>query len=333
MRILVTGGLGFIGSSYCERLLEKGHHVLSIDNLDPFYDPNIKLKNLKHLETYVRFTSKILDISDSETMSKTLCDWGPDLVMHAAGKAGVRPSLKNPESYVTSNIMGTTTLLEAMNKSGVKKLVFCSSSSVYGRRDEEMFSEDLNFDKSISFYATSKQCGELITRMYHNLYDFSVVNLRFFTVYGPRQRPDLAIHKFLKAAIQGTPITLFGDGSMKRDYTFIDDILDGIMGATQLLMSEEPPIYETLNLGNSSPVSLKQLVDTIEKVTHQRLDIRYAPVPKGDVPITYADIKHSQERLGYSPKVGLEAGIASFYRWMLRENLYKPAENPIHLFG
>lgn len=232
MRVLVTGGLGFIGSSLCESLLKQGHHVLAIDNLDNYYDPRLKLLNFDDLKPYDNFIGQIFDINNTKELTKAFKEWQPEVVMHTAGKAGVRPSISDPISYIKANLEGTTNLLETMNACGVKKLGFCSSSSVYGEREEMQFSEDLTFDSAVSFYAASKQCGELITRQYHNLYDISVINLRFFTVYGPRQRPDLAIHKFLKAAYLNEPITLFGDGSMKRDYTYIDDIVQGVNSST-----------------------------------------------------------------------------------------------------
>lgn len=323
MKILVTGGLGFIGSSLCESLLEQQHEVYVIDNLDNYYDPQLKLLNLDYLKTHENFRCQIMDVNDSERLTELVNEFKPEVVMHTAGKAGVRPSIDNPITYVQANLEGTTNLLEVMRKCGVKKLAFCSSSSVYGKRDEVQFTENMAFDSAISFYAASKQCGELITRQYHNLYDISVVNLRFFTVYGPRQRPDLAIHKFLKAAYKGEQITLFGDGSMKRDYTYIGDIVQGITGAIHRLLDNDESIYETYNLGNSKPVSLKDLIYSIEKVTGKTLDIQYADVPAGDVPITYANISKAQEFLNYQPTTGLEEGLTSFYRWMVDSKIYQ----------
>lgn len=322
MRVLVTGGLGFIGSSLCARLLSEGHHVFAIDNLDNYYDPQLKLMNLEDLKPHDNFRSQILDINDTVELEKAFRSFEPDLIMHTAGKAGVRPSIADPISYIRANLEGTTNVLETMKKCGVKKLAFCSSSSVYGKREEVQFTEDLAFDSAVSFYAASKQCGELITRQYHNLYNISVVNLRFFTVYGPKQRPDLAIHKFLKAALLSEPITLFGDGTMKRDYTFIDDIVSGVTSVLHRLKDTDESLYETYNLGNSNPVSLKELVQCIEKVTGKVLDIRYEAVPKGDVPITYADISSAKEKLGYNPETGLEEGLTRFYQWMVQSNIY-----------
>lgn len=316
MKIIVTGGLGFIGSHFCEHMLERGFEVVSIDNLDPFYDPNLKIANGEHLKKHDRFQSMIFDINNFDLLCQTMADFKPDLIMHAAGKAGVRPSLKNPQSYITANLLGTTNLLEAMTKTGVDKLLFCSSSSVYGERDETQFSEELPFDSSISFYASTKQCGELLTRYYHNLFKVSVINMRFFTVYGPRQRPDLAIHKFLRAAKDNKTITVFGDGSMKRDYTFINDTVQGIGNAGDRLLQAKSPLYETYNLGNSTPVSLVELLAAIEKVTGKTLDIQHEDVPMGDVPLTYANIDKAKANLDYSPKTDLETGLGLFYEWM-----------------
>lgn len=327
MRVLVTGGLGFIGSSLCESLLKQGHHVLAIDNLDNYYDPRLKLLNFDDLKPYDNFIGQIFDINNTKELTKAFKEWQPEVVMHTAGKAGVRPSISDPISYIKANLEGTTNLLETMNACGVKKLGFCSSSSVYGEREEMQFSEDLTFDSAVSFYAASKQCGELITRQYHNLYDISVINLRFFTVYGPRQRPDLAIHKFLKAAYLNEPITLFGDGSMKRDYTYIDDIVKGVTNSLQRLNDIATPLYETYNLGNSSPVSLKDLVFAIEKVTGKTLDIRYDEVPAGDVPVTFADISRAREHLDYKPTTDLEEGLSYFYTWMVESGIYKAGKN------
>lgn len=329
MRVLVTGGLGFIGSSVAEKLLSQGHHVLSIDNLDSYYDPKIKLTNMAELSRYKNFTGEIFDLGNSEKLTPLLKVWQPEVVFHAAGKAGVRPSLKNPTSYIYSNIEVLTSLLESMRICGLNKLIFCSSSSVYGAREEQSMSEEVGFDQAISFYAASKQCGELINRMYHNLYNFSVLNLRFFTVYGPKQRPDLAIHKFLKASIESKPITLFGDGSMKRDYTYIDDIVDGVCKSIDHIFDTEDILYETYNLGNSNPVSLSKLINAIESVTGSKMRIRRQEAPSGDVPITFADITKAKRVLGYNPKVSLNDGISSFYQWMLKQQQQEAPEfNP-----
>lgn len=322
MKILVTGGVGFIGSSLCANLLDRGHSVFAIDNFDPFYSRTIKFENLTELKDRPRFEFEMADINDLEALDVIFKDFQPDLVVHAAAKAGVRPSLEDPVSYAVANIQGTTSVLEVMKNNSVKRLVNCSSSSVYGRREEMMFNENMSLDSALSFYAASKQSAEIIARQYYNLYQVSVINLRFFTVYGPKQRPDLAIHKFLRAAIQAEPITLFGDGTMKRDYTYITDILFGIYGAIDRLSKQIGPIYEVYNLGNSNPVSLNELVEQIQRVTGRQLSVNYMDIPDGDVPVTFADITLAKKFLGYAPVVPLAHGLENFYAWMLNKKLY-----------
>ena len=324
MKVLVTGGLGFIGSTLAENLLQQGHQVLSIDCLDDYYDPNLKLRNLVVLEKSRQFSNRILDLNSTELLRREVAQFCPDVVAHTAGRAGVRPSLADPQAYIGANLAALTSLLEVMRLEKISKLLFCSSSSVYGSRAEVGFTEDLPFDSAISFYAASKQCGEIINRQYHNLYNLSVINARLFTVYGPRQRPDLAIHKFFSAAIARRAITLFGDGSMKRDYTYVGDIVQGMMAAIDRLMAHHQPIYETYNLGNSNPVSLTELVAAIEQVVGRRLIIEHRQVPPGDVPITYADIAAAKSVLGYSPQTDLLTGLNEMYRWMLAQDPQRP---------
>ncbi len=315
MKILVTGGLGFIGSSLSEELLKQGHEVLSIDNLDPYYDPKLKLKNEELLKSYKNFNSLVFDLIDKERLDQEFTIWKPDVVFHAAAKAGVRPSLSNKLNYVQANISVLTTVLETMRAHDVKKMVFCSSSSVYGKRDHLPATEDEKFDKAISFYATTKQCGELINQMFHNLYGFSILNLRFFTVYGPRQRPDLAISKFLNAAMKDEFITVYGDGRMQRDYTYIDDIVGGCIKSIEFVANtkDEKPLYETLNLGSAYPVDIINLLKVIESVTNIKLKVKNVDVPMGDVPTTFANINNAKKLLGWEPQVSLKEGIAKFY--------------------
>ncbi|MBT3585396.1 MAG: NAD-dependent epimerase/dehydratase family protein [Halobacteriovoraceae bacterium] len=318
MKVLVTGAAGFIASHLCEALLTTGHEVVGIDNFDPFYPIESKKENLELLHQHKGFSFTEGDLSDAPFVEKFLTYHPVDLVIHLAAKAGVRPSLEDPIGYVNANITATVSLLEGMRKNGIKKFIFASSSSIYGESKTVPFKEDTSFDHSISLYATTKQSGELFTRMYHNLYKLDVINLRFFTVYGPRQRPDLAIHKFLKSNLLDETITIFGDGSMARDYTYVSDTVQGIIGAMNRIV-ENPNVYETYNLGNSHPVSLKELILAIEKTTGKPLIIQRTDVPLGDVPITYADISSSKEKLGYHPQVSLESGLAEFYKWIQKK--------------
>jgi UDP-glucuronate 4-epimerase len=315
MKIFVTGGAGFIGSHLCEKLLKDGHQVTAIDNFDTFYDRKIKEKNISSLEVFPKFNLIEEDLLNKNFLQTHFASHGYDVVVHLAAKAGVRPSLKSPLDYVRANVEATVSLLESMKECGIKKFVFASSSSLYGKNKEAPFKEDDTLDQAISVYAATKQSGEKFTRMYHNLYDIDVINLRFFTVYGPRQRPDLAIHKFLKANLLDEEITLFGDGSMARDYTYVDDTVSGVIGAIKRI-SNNSNLYETYNLGNSTPVTLNELIAGIEKVTEKKCQINYKDVPPGDVPITYADISKSEKNLEYTPHTGLEEGLSKFYEWI-----------------
>ncbi len=312
VKILITGVAGFIGSHLADKFIANGHSVVGVDNFDPFYDRKIKESNLPAHETIKFFE---MDLENQDALTSILKDNPVDVVIHLAAKAGVRPSLKDPLKYVDANIKATVSLMEAMKETNHNKLVFASSSSIYGECKEIPFKEDVEFDHAISVYAASKQSGELFTRMYHNLYKLDIINLRFFTVYGPRQRPDLAIHKFLKANHFGETITLFGDGSMARDYTYVADTVQGIVGATERILKNQK-VYETYNLGNSTPVSLSDLIAAIEKTTGRPCEIERKDVPAGDVPITFADISKSQEYLNYNPQTTLEQGLKSMYEWI-----------------
>lgn len=312
MSILVTGAAGFIASHLIEKLHRNGEQVVGIDNFDPFYDVKIKQQNKTALGAIPFYEG---DLCDSVLLAKVFSENDIDLVVHLAAKAGVRPSLQDPTAYARANVEATLSLLDMMNKHGVKKLSFASSSSVYGTTASVPFTEDAAFDSAISVYASTKQAGELFTRMYHNLYNFDVHNLRFFTVYGPRQRPDLAIHKFLKANLLGEEITVFGNGEMARDYTFVEDTVQGILGSINVLRTKKN-VYETYNLGNSTPVTLKELLDTIEKVAGKECRKKSAPVPDGDVPVTFADISKAKRDLGYNPKTNLETGLGVMWQWI-----------------
>lgn len=317
MKILVTGAAGFIGSHLSEKLLELGHQVVGIDNFDPFYAKKIKESNLDELHKHHNFSMIEGDLEDAGRVEEVFASHRIELVVHLAAKAGVRPSLLAPEEYLRANINATICLLEAMRRHQVKKLAFASSSSIYGKCATIPFDEEERFDHAISIYATTKQSGELFTRMYHNLYHFDVINLRFFTVYGPRQRPDLAIHKFMRAALEGKEIPFFGDGSMARDYTYVQDTVGGICGAISRL-TENHGIYETYNLGNNTPVTLNKLVEAIEETIGKKMQIKRQEVPAGDVPITYANIDRAKKYLGYNPQTDLKKGLKEFHQWLLK---------------
>lgn len=313
MQVLVTGAAGFIGSHLCERLLSDGHSVVGIDNFDPFYDVSIKRDNLKQALTCADFTFVEADIRDDVRLREILSDHSCEMIVHLAARAGVRPSIEDPPGYEDVNIRGTTVLLTVARDVGIRKFVFASSSSVYGNNEKVPFCETDNVDFPISPYAATKKSGELICHTYSHLYEMDISCLRFFTVYGPRQRPDLAIHKFARLITAGEPIPVFGDGSMMRDFTYIDDTVDGICAAMQHCRG-----YEIYNLGESQPVRLDALVRTLEEVLGCRAIIKRYPEQPGDVQRTYADISKARRRLGYDPKVSLRDGLKRFSEWFHR---------------
>ncbi|MCX5633883.1 MAG: GDP-mannose 4,6-dehydratase [Phycisphaerae bacterium] len=308
-KFLVTGAAGFIGSHLCERLIAEGHTAIGLDNFDPFYDRKIKESNIKTLIKSDKFKVVEGDIRDAACVN-SICKIGIDAIIHLAAKAGVRPSIADPLGYADCNINGTMVLLEAAKKCGIKKFIFASSSSVYGNNKKVPFSETDNVDYPISPYAATKKAGELICHTYHHLYKTDITCLRYFTVYGPRQRPDLAIHKFAKLIEQGKPIPVFGDGSMMRDFTYIDDIIDGTVAAINKCEG-----YEIYNLGESRPVRLDKLVEEIEKALGKKAIIERRPVPPGDVKQTYADISNGMSKLGYNPKTDISKGLQYFVEW------------------
>ncbi|MHC4122461.1 MAG: GDP-mannose 4,6-dehydratase [Planctomycetota bacterium] len=314
MNLLVTGAAGFIGSHLCERLVADGCNIIGLDNFDDFYSRDIKEQNLSALEQDERFTLVEGDIRDSGCVEGVLAKSKIDMIVHLAAKAGVRPSIKDPVSYQDVNINGTVVMLESARKSGIRKFIFASSSSVYGNNKKVPFSEGDNVDFPISPYAATKKAGELICHTYSHLYDIDMTCLRFFTVYGPRQRPDLAIHKFTRLIEAGKPIPVFGDGAMKRDFTYIDDIINGVAGAINYCKG-----YEIYNLGESRPVRLDELITEIEKVLGKKAIINRLPKQPGDVEQTYADVSKAKEELGYEPKTKLCYGLAEFVKWF-REN-------------
>jgi UDP-glucuronate 4-epimerase len=313
MRFLVTGGAGFIGSNLVDELLFQGHEVVCLDNFDNYYDPAIKKSNISKALSYSKYLLIEGDIRDKQVLKALFSENKIDMVIHLAACAGVLPSIQNPELYYDVNVTGTLYLVESMRKAGVTKMIFASSSSVYGNNKNVPFSESNLVDTPISPYAASKKAGELLCHTYSHLHGFDIFCLRFFTVYGPRQRPEMAIHYFVKNILQGFPIKQFGDGNSQRDYTYIDDIVSGVKDAIENLKG-----YEIINLGESQTISLKELITVIESVTRQKAIINLLPHQEGDVDITFADITKAKKLLGYNPSFPFEKGIELFVKWYKR---------------
>jgi UDP-glucuronate 4-epimerase len=313
MKVLITGAAGFIGSHLSESLLNDGLTVVGVDNFDDFYDPRIKRRNIDSCLGSKNFRLIEADIRDFAAMDRVIGD-DIDIIVHLAARAGVRPSIEKPLLYADVNVNGTMVLLEAAKKHKVNKFIFASSSSVYGNNEKVPFSEDDNVDFPISPYAATKKACELLCHTYHHLYEIDLTCLRFFTVYGPRQRPDLAIHKFAKLIEQGKPIPVYGDGSMMRDFTYIDDIIDGVVAAMDKCSG-----FNIYNLGESRPVSVNDLIAEIEKALGKKAVRQYLPPQPGDVERTFADVTKAVNELGYKPDTLIQAGLAEFVRW-LRQN-------------
>ncbi len=315
---LITGGAGFIGSSLCEKLLKENNKVVVIDNFCDFYDPKIKEKNIKDFVKNPNFKLYKKDIRDRQAIKQIFEDNNIEIVIHLAAMAGVRPSIENPVLYQEVNCMGTQNILEEMKEHNIKNLIMASSSSVYGNCKQVPFKEDMTVDFAISPYAATKKANEVMTHVYHKLFSFNVVMLRFFTVYGPKQRPDLAINKFTKLILANEEIPMYGDGTSSRDYTYIDDIIDGIEKTCKYILKNKN-VYEIINLGNSSPISLKDMISMISKILEIEPKIKQLPMQPGDVEITYADISKAKELIGYEPKVTFEEGIKKFIKWNFQE--------------
>src|ERR1039457_4168039 len=317
MNFLVTGGAGFIGSHVCERLLRDGHAVWAFDDLNLFYDPQLKRRNLRDIQSLAKpFEFVHGDLCDRAALDELFGSVKFDQVIHLAARAGVRPSLEEPALYQRVNVEGTVNLLEAARLNRVRKVIIASSSSVYGVNSKVPFAESDPIFCAISPYAASKLACEALGHVYHHVYGLDIVMLRFFTVYGPHQRPDLAIHKLARLISAGTPIPVFGDGSTARDYTYISDILDGVMACTQKEFG-----YDIFNLGESQTVRLDQLVALLEGALGKKAVIDRQPPQPGDVPITNADISKAQARLGYTPRVKIEQGIPLFVDWFRQNRL------------
>lgn len=324
--VLVTGAAGFIGSHACEHLLKSGYRVVAVDNFCDFYERAWKEHNLASVGGREKFDVEEIDITDGAAIDKLVGTTRPDVILHLAGMAGVRPSIEQPAYYARVNVEGTTQMLQAAVNHKVSRFVFASSSSVYGNQPRIPFREDEPVSEPISPYAASKRAGELICYTYWHLYRLPVSCLRFFTVYGPRLRPDLAIHKFTRLISDGRPIPFYGDGSTARDYTYIDDICSGILAAV-----ERSDRYRIYNLGNHFPVKLHAMVEALEKAIGKPAILDRRPMQPGDVEITCADVSRAAAELDYRPKVSLDEGLRRFVDWFRQYgHLYQiPGEAPV----
>ena len=309
MRLLVTGGAGFIGSNFVEHALRKGDTVGVLDDFNDYYEPEIKKSNLALVLDQISLHQ--VDLGEQAAVKKIVRDGGYDTIVHLAARAGVRPSMQDPELYLDTNIKGTFNMLEAAREAGVKRFIFASSSSVYGASQVVPFSEEQRLSQTLSPYAATKLAGETICSNYAYLYGIQVVCLRFFTVYGPRQRPDLAIHQFTRKIDHEIAIDQFGDGSTQRDYTYIDDIVQGIQGA----IDYQGELFDIFNLGESETTTLAQLIAKIEDAVGKKAIINYLPEQIGDMPRTFADISKARRLLGYDPKTSISEGIPKFVAW------------------
>jgi len=314
--ILVTGGAGFIGSHLCGRLLREGYTVICLDNFDSFYDPNIKIKNIEGMGKKFPNQFELItgDIRNYEHLTETFKKNRIDSVVHLAARAGVRPSINNPLLYQDVNIRGTIVLLEACKEFGIKDFIFASSSSVYGENQRVPFSEEDLDIQPISPYGATKRAGELLCYSHHHLYGMNIACLRIFTAYGPRQRPEMAIHKFTRLIEQGENVPIYGDGSSRRDYTYIDDLIEGI-----LAVMHHHKGFEIYNLGESQTTSLNELIRLIEEAFGKKANVKMLELQPGDVSITYADISKAERKLGYHPKIKIEEGIKRFVEWYKKE--------------
>ena len=310
--ILVTGGAGFIGSHLCEYLLKSDHKVVCVDNFNGFYAPGIKEQNISSIINREDFNLFRADIRDKSGLAEIFKESKPDLVIHLAAMAGVRPSIADPFLYYDVNVNGTLTVLETMRQFGVRRMIFASSSSVYGNNSKLPFSESDAVDSPISPYASSKRACELLCSTYHSLYRFDIFCLRFFTVYGPRQRPDLAIHSFTNKILDNRPIQIFGDGNSVRDYTYIEDTLQGINNSISRLKG-----FDIYNIGESRKISLTEVIETIENALGKKATKEFLPSQAGDVNATFADISKARKELDYNPSFDFKKGIAEFIRWKL----------------
>jgi UDP-glucuronate 4-epimerase len=312
MRILVTGGAGFIGSHLVEKLLAAGHEVAILDDFNDFYDPQIKHANIAGVANDV--TMYHVDLRDGAPVRNLFHREKFETVAHLAARAGVRPSIQEPQLYYDTNVSGTLHLLDAASVTGVERFIFASSSSVYGVSKTVPFSEDQHVTQTLSPYAATKIAAEFLCSTYSHLYQMRVVALRYFTVYGPRQRPDLAIHQFTRRIYAGQPIEQFGDGTTRRDYTYIDDVIQGTMAA----LKYDGPLFDIFNLGESDTIQLKDLIAAIENALGKKAKVNRMPEQPGDMPLTCADISKARKLLGYNPTTRFSDGLPRFVEWFLR---------------
>ena len=319
MKILTTGVAGFIGSHVSESLLNNNFEIIGIDNLNDFYSPDIKEKNLELSKSHDKFTFYHIDIRDYQSLKEIIKREKPEIIIHLAAMAGVRPSISNPSLYFDVNVNGTENIFKVAKESGIKKVIYASSSSIYGSREQVPFSESDNVDQPISPYGMTKKINEVMAYTYHHLYKLDMIGLRFFTVYGPRQRPDLAIHKFTKMIVNNEAIPFYGDGQTERDYTYVDDIIDGIVKSVNYMIENEN-IYEVFNLGESETTSLSKLVFLLEDSIGKKAHLNKMPMQLGDVPRTFANIDKSKKVLGYKPKTKIKDGIPLFIEWYKKTN-------------
>lgn len=319
--VLVTGGAGFIGSHLVDKLLDEGNKVIVIDNFNNFYDPKIKERNIENHYANPNYKLYRIDISDQNKIFEVFKNNKIDMVVHLAACAGVRPSIVDPVLYEEVNCKGSINIFEAMRKYNVKKIVAASSSSVYGNSNNVPFKESDQVDYAISPYAATKKANEVMGHVFHHLYNIDIIFLRFFTVYGPRQRPDLAINKFVRLINAGEEIPMFGDGTTSRDYTYILDIVSGIISSINYV-EKEANVYEIINLGSSSPISLKEMIDTIAKELKKPAKINKLPMQAGDVDRTFADISKANKLLNYKPKMTFAQGIHNFIEWSNANDKY-----------
>ena len=309
MRVLLTGGAGFIGSHLAEQLLAAGDEVTIIDDFNDFYDPEIKRKNIAAIAPQIAIYR--IDLRDADAVKRVFHAAKFDTIVHLAARAGVRPSIAQPQLYCDTNVTGTLHLLEAARMTAVPRFIFASSSSVYGISKTVPFSEELHLTQTISPYAATKIAGEFLCSTYSHLYRMRVIALRFFTVYGPRQRPDLAIHQFTRRIQSGKPIDQFGDGTTRRDYTYVDDIIQGVTAALRY----EGPLFDVFNLGENQTIELRELIAAIEDELGRKAQINRLPEQPGDVPVTCADISKAKRLLGYQPVTPFRVGLPKFIEW------------------
>jgi UDP-glucuronate 4-epimerase len=331
MKVLVTGSAGFIGNHVALRLLDDGYEVVGIDNLNPYYDVDLKQRRIERLADYNKYTNAVLDISDNEKLENIFKEHSPERVVNLAAQAGVRHSLINPRDYIDANIAGFLNILEACRNFGTQHLVYASTSSVYGANTEMPFSEHHGTNHPTSLYAATKKANELMAHSYSHLFDFPVTGLRFFTVYGPWGRPDMALFKFTKAILGGEPIDLYNNGNMKRDFTYVDDIVEGVVRCLAKPPSIDPnyrnhlmdpstsgtAAYRIYNIGSNAPVDLMDCVRVLEKCLGKKSLKNYMPMQPGDIVASWANVDDLAHNMGYVPATSMEAGINSFVEWYL----------------